>query len=238
MPISSSDCVENDFGNLYHHPTPWGSSAGGVWALCCITLHVPRHRFMGGVGWCSTRQWNLRSIDEVQCGKKINPYPTVFWRNSTDWLPTTHEKKCQLGSRMPLGIFYMCMFCEFCMHNVFPVYFYITHAFHPPATEHSTNFAMLPTPPRGPWHHRSSRRSVIASLRWRHLDGTARHQSVSSRDEPWIHALLMAVGKRIGLVPWHVILWYEQWMVDWIFVRLILMWLYTPSDFVFLTECQ
>lgn len=32
-----------------------------------------------------------------------------------------------------------------------------------------------------------------------HLDGTARHQSVSSRDEPWIHALLMAVGKRIGL---------------------------------------
>jgi len=39
-----------------------------------------------------------------------------------------------------------------------------------------------------------------------HLDGTARHQSVSSRDEPWIHALLMAVGKRIGLVPWHVIL--------------------------------
>ena len=31
--------------------------------------------------------------------KKINPYPAVFWRNSTDWLPT-HEKKCQLGSRM------------------------------------------------------------------------------------------------------------------------------------------
>ncbi|CAE7353712.1 tobZ [Symbiodinium necroappetens] len=32
-----------------------------------------------------------------------------------------------------------------------------------------------------------------------HLDGTARHQSVSREDEPWIHALLLAVGRRIGL---------------------------------------
>merc|ERR1719265_669842 len=32
-----------------------------------------------------------------------------------------------------------------------------------------------------------------------HLDGTARHQSVSKDDEPWIHALLLAVGKRTGL---------------------------------------
>merc|ERR1711948_111246 len=32
-----------------------------------------------------------------------------------------------------------------------------------------------------------------------HLDGTARHQSVGEHDEPWIHALLLAVGKRTGL---------------------------------------
>ncbi|CAL1143546.1 unnamed protein product [Cladocopium goreaui] len=32
-----------------------------------------------------------------------------------------------------------------------------------------------------------------------HLDGTARHQSVARTEEPWIHALLMAVGKRTGL---------------------------------------
>merc|ERR1719198_330112 len=32
-----------------------------------------------------------------------------------------------------------------------------------------------------------------------HLDGTARHQSVDAEDEPWIHALLLAVGKRNGL---------------------------------------
>merc|ERR1712151_222804 len=32
-----------------------------------------------------------------------------------------------------------------------------------------------------------------------HLDGTARHQSVGRHDEPWIHALLLAVGKRTGL---------------------------------------
>ncbi|CAE7280842.1 nodU [Symbiodinium natans] len=32
-----------------------------------------------------------------------------------------------------------------------------------------------------------------------HLDGTARHQSVSQEDEPWIHALLLAVGRRVGL---------------------------------------
>jgi len=32
-----------------------------------------------------------------------------------------------------------------------------------------------------------------------HFDGTARHQSVSKEDEPWIHALLMAVGKLTGL---------------------------------------
>merc|ERR1712066_491239 len=32
-----------------------------------------------------------------------------------------------------------------------------------------------------------------------HLDGTARHQSVGKSDEPWLHALLLAVGRRIGL---------------------------------------
>ena len=32
-----------------------------------------------------------------------------------------------------------------------------------------------------------------------HVDGTARHQSVSPRDEPWLHALLDAVGRRTGL---------------------------------------
>ncbi|CAE7571133.1 unnamed protein product [Symbiodinium necroappetens] len=32
-----------------------------------------------------------------------------------------------------------------------------------------------------------------------HLDGTARHQSVSEGDEPWIHALLLAVGRLTGL---------------------------------------
>merc|ERR1712187_135439 len=32
-----------------------------------------------------------------------------------------------------------------------------------------------------------------------HLDGTARHQSVGNADEPWIHALLLAVGRRTGL---------------------------------------
>eukprot|EP00438_Fugacium_kawagutii_P002419 Skav210804 [mRNA] locus=scaffold275:311731:312060:- [translate_table: standard] len=32
-----------------------------------------------------------------------------------------------------------------------------------------------------------------------HFDGTARHQSVGKQDEPWIHALLLAVGKRTGL---------------------------------------
>ncbi|CAE7214452.1 nolO [Symbiodinium sp. CCMP2592] len=32
-----------------------------------------------------------------------------------------------------------------------------------------------------------------------HFDGTARHQSVSQADEPWIHALLLAVGRRTGL---------------------------------------
>ncbi|CAE7527458.1 nolO [Symbiodinium natans] len=32
-----------------------------------------------------------------------------------------------------------------------------------------------------------------------HFDGTARHQSVSRADEPWVHALLLAVGKRTGL---------------------------------------
>lgn len=32
-----------------------------------------------------------------------------------------------------------------------------------------------------------------------HMDGTARHQSVARTEEPWIHALLMAVGKRTGL---------------------------------------
>ena len=32
-----------------------------------------------------------------------------------------------------------------------------------------------------------------------HLDGTARHQSVGIHDEPWVHALLLAVGKRTGL---------------------------------------
>ena len=32
-----------------------------------------------------------------------------------------------------------------------------------------------------------------------HLDGTARHQSVSQENEPWVHALLLAVGKRTGL---------------------------------------
>merc|ERR1719305_1681369 len=32
-----------------------------------------------------------------------------------------------------------------------------------------------------------------------HLDGTARHQSVGHGDEPWLHELLLAVGKRTGL---------------------------------------
>ncbi|CAE7694906.1 nodU [Symbiodinium pilosum] len=32
-----------------------------------------------------------------------------------------------------------------------------------------------------------------------HLDGTARHQSVSREDEPWVHALLLAVGRWTGL---------------------------------------
>jgi carbamoyltransferase len=32
-----------------------------------------------------------------------------------------------------------------------------------------------------------------------HYDGTARHQSVGELDEPWLHALLLAVGKRTGL---------------------------------------
>merc|ERR1712187_737834 len=32
-----------------------------------------------------------------------------------------------------------------------------------------------------------------------HLDGTARHQSVGRKDEPWVHALLLAVGRRIGI---------------------------------------
>eukprot|EP00746_Dinoflagellata_sp_MGD_P078995 gnl/MRDRNA2_/MRDRNA2_31557_c0_seq1.p1 gnl/MRDRNA2_/MRDRNA2_31557_c0~~gnl/MRDRNA2_/MRDRNA2_31557_c0_seq1.p1 ORF type:complete len:681 (-),score=100.96 gnl/MRDRNA2_/MRDRNA2_31557_c0_seq1:265-2307(-) len=31
-----------------------------------------------------------------------------------------------------------------------------------------------------------------------HLDGTARHQSVGKKDEPWLHALLHAVGRRTG----------------------------------------
>merc|ERR1719424_1166927 len=32
-----------------------------------------------------------------------------------------------------------------------------------------------------------------------HLDGTARHQSVGKLDEPWVHSLLLAVGKLTGL---------------------------------------
>merc|ERR1712046_302142 len=32
-----------------------------------------------------------------------------------------------------------------------------------------------------------------------HLDGTARHQSVDEGDEPWLHSLLLAVGKTTGL---------------------------------------
>merc|ERR1712187_536205 len=32
-----------------------------------------------------------------------------------------------------------------------------------------------------------------------HLDGTARHQSVGENDEPWLHSLLHAVGRRTGL---------------------------------------
>merc|ERR1740130_1480823 len=32
-----------------------------------------------------------------------------------------------------------------------------------------------------------------------HLDDTARHQSVGETDEPWIHALLLAVGDLTGL---------------------------------------
>merc|ERR1712107_524301 len=31
-----------------------------------------------------------------------------------------------------------------------------------------------------------------------HIDGTVRHQSVSREDEPWVHALLLAVGKLTG----------------------------------------
>eukprot|EP00933_Yihiella_yeosuensis_P016348 TRINITY_DN14003_c0_g1_i1.p1 TRINITY_DN14003_c0_g1~~TRINITY_DN14003_c0_g1_i1.p1 ORF type:complete len:137 (-),score=17.98 TRINITY_DN14003_c0_g1_i1:144-554(-) len=45
---------------------------------------------------------------------------------------------------------------------------------------------------------------VLESVRKRfpalaHLDGTARHQSVGESDEPWIHALLIAVGGWTGL---------------------------------------
>eukprot|EP00746_Dinoflagellata_sp_MGD_P084143 gnl/MRDRNA2_/MRDRNA2_334268_c0_seq1.p1 gnl/MRDRNA2_/MRDRNA2_334268_c0~~gnl/MRDRNA2_/MRDRNA2_334268_c0_seq1.p1 ORF type:complete len:161 (-),score=29.34 gnl/MRDRNA2_/MRDRNA2_334268_c0_seq1:105-536(-) len=32
-----------------------------------------------------------------------------------------------------------------------------------------------------------------------HFDGTARHQSVGKQDEPWVHELLLAVRKLIGL---------------------------------------
>merc|ERR1712060_652859 len=32
-----------------------------------------------------------------------------------------------------------------------------------------------------------------------HLDGTARYQSVGQHDEPWIHALLLSVGRWTGL---------------------------------------
>merc|ERR1711862_606139 len=32
-----------------------------------------------------------------------------------------------------------------------------------------------------------------------HVDGSARHQSVNRDDEPWIHALLTAVGEHTGL---------------------------------------
>ena len=32
-----------------------------------------------------------------------------------------------------------------------------------------------------------------------HFDGTARHQSVGARDEPWLHQLLLAVAKHTGL---------------------------------------
>merc|ERR1712226_1284112 len=32
-----------------------------------------------------------------------------------------------------------------------------------------------------------------------HVDGTARHQSVSMKDEPWLHSLLLEVGKLTGL---------------------------------------
>jgi len=32
-----------------------------------------------------------------------------------------------------------------------------------------------------------------------HFDGTARHQSVGESDEPWLHSLLLAVGRRTGL---------------------------------------
>ena len=32
-----------------------------------------------------------------------------------------------------------------------------------------------------------------------HFDGTARHQSVSKNDEPWIHSLLHAVASWTGL---------------------------------------
>merc|ERR1711881_73310 len=32
-----------------------------------------------------------------------------------------------------------------------------------------------------------------------HLDCTARHQSVGKHDEPWVHSLLLAVGRKTGL---------------------------------------
>merc|ERR1712054_425806 len=32
-----------------------------------------------------------------------------------------------------------------------------------------------------------------------HFDGTARYQSVSKQDEPWVHELLLSVGRRTGL---------------------------------------
>ena len=39
-----------------------------------------------------------------------------------------------------------------------------------------------------------------------HLDGTARHQSVGRRDEPWVHSLLLAVGRKSGLAALSILI--------------------------------
>ncbi|CAK0865733.1 unnamed protein product, partial [Prorocentrum cordatum] len=50
-----------------------------------------------------------------------------------------------------------------------------------------------------------------------HFDGTARHQSVSRSDEPWVHALLLAVGKLTGLMLDELVDLDFLVIEDWIF---------------------